>query len=83
MRQRITFAFKTALTRVPTEQEYSRIEKLIEKVSMTYSENREEAMQMATEPLGDLPGTIDVIDAATWTVVANVILNLDEILMKK
>ena len=83
MRQRITFAFKTALTRVPTEQEYSRIEKLIEKVSMTYSENREEAMQMATEPLGDLPGTIDVIDAATWTVVANVVLNLDEILMKK
>jgi hypothetical protein len=33
--------------------------------------------------LGPLPEGMDVADAAAWTVVANVILNLDEMFMKR
>jgi hypothetical protein len=38
---------------------------------------------MATDPLGPVPTdlTIGIDDLAAWTVVANVILNLDETFM--
>ena len=38
---------------------------------------------MATMPLGPLPAGIDPAEAAAYTLVANVMLNLDETLMKK
>jgi hypothetical protein len=38
---------------------------------------------LAKVPLGDLPEGVDVIDAAAWTVVGNVVLNLDETLSKR
>ncbi len=40
-------------------------------------------MQLATKPLGPAPPGADVADLAAWTVVANVLLNLDETLMKR
>jgi hypothetical protein len=38
---------------------------------------------MATDPLGPVPAglPVDIADLAAWTVVANVILNLDETFM--
>ena len=38
---------------------------------------------MATEPLGPAPDGSDLADLAAWTVVANVLLNLDETLMRR
>jgi hypothetical protein len=38
---------------------------------------------MATNPLGPVPAGMDVTELAAWTVVGNVILNLDETLMKR
>jgi hypothetical protein len=38
---------------------------------------------MATVPIGDLPEGADVAELAAWTVVGNVILNLDEMFMKR
>ena len=35
---------------------------------------------MATEPLGPAPNGADIADLAAWTVVSNVLLNLDETL---
>jgi hypothetical protein len=34
-------------------------------------------------PIGPVPKGMDVAEVAAWTVVANVILNLDETLMKR
>ena len=42
-----------------------------------------EAKKMATEPLGPAPAGSDLPDLAAWTVVANVLLNLDETLMRR
>ena len=38
---------------------------------------------MATDPLGPAPEGTDVAELAAWTVVGNVLLNLDEMLMKR
>ena len=40
------------------------------------------AEQLATKPLGPVPAGLDVRELAAWTVVANVLLNLDAVLMK-
>jgi len=40
------------------------------------------AKELATEPLGALPKDLDPAEAAAWTVVANVLLNLDDVLTK-
>ena len=39
--------------------------------------------QMATEPLGPAAADANLAELAAWTVVANVLLNLDETLMKR
>ena len=47
-----------------------------------FAKDATKATQFATNPLGALPKGMDVNDAAAWTVVANVLLNLDEMLMR-
>jgi len=81
--QRIEAAFKAALIRMPRRNEVDRMEKLYAEVYKVYEANPESAMKIATDPLGPLPKNMDILEAAAWTVVANVILNLDEILMKR
>ena len=46
-------------------------------------EDAELAKKMATDPLGPAPKDADLADLASLTVAANVLLNLDEILMKR
>ena len=41
-----------------------------------------EAEALATDPLGPLPAGLDAASAAAWTVVANVLLNLDAVLTR-
>jgi hypothetical protein len=38
---------------------------------------------MATEPLGAVEAGADVVELAAWTAVANVVMNLDEFLMRR
>ena len=47
-----------------------------------YAKDPEKAKQIATEPSGPAPEGLDVIDLAAWTAVGNVLLNLDETLMR-
>ena len=41
------------------------------------------ALKMATDPLGPAAKEADVSDLAAWTTVANVVMNLDEFLMRR
>jgi hypothetical protein len=43
----------------------------------------EQAAKLATVPIGPVPENTDVLELAAWTVVANAVLNLDEILMRR
>jgi hypothetical protein len=48
-----------------------------------YRADNEAGQKMATDPLGPTPAGTDVAELAAWTVVSNVLLNLDEMLMKR
>jgi hypothetical protein len=48
-----------------------------------YRQTPKQAEAMATKPLGPAPAGADVTELAAWTVVSNVLLNLDETLSKR
>ena len=80
---RVTFAFRTVLTRPPSEKEVQRLADLFDKAHAQYDKDPVKAAAMATKPLGPVPKDMNVTDLAAWTVVANVLLNLDETLAKR
>jgi hypothetical protein len=75
--------FRLVLTRHPTGPEVDRLVKLFEEATDKYRVDDAAAKAMATEPLGMPPADLgaDLPELAAWTVVANVILNLDETFM--
>ena len=79
---RATFAFRSCLSRPPTPAELKRIVDLYQSELTYYREHSEEAKLLATEGLGEAPAELDIHELAAWTVVANVLLNLDETLTK-
>ena len=79
----IKHGFKLCLSRYPNEIENSRLIALYDSTRSKYAADQKLAREMATNPIGPLPKGIDVVELATLTVVANVLLNLDETLMKR
>jgi hypothetical protein len=80
--QKATLGFRLTLTRPPTERETQRLAEVFEKSRDMYRKEPAKAAAMATKPLGPAPKGADVADLAAWTVVGNVLLNLDETLAK-
>ena len=80
---RASFAFRLCLIRPPSEVELGRLVKLYGKARMDFAQSPKEATAMATDPLGPVPAGMDAIELAAWTVVGNVLLNLDETLAKR
>jgi len=81
--EKVAFAMKLALIRPASEVEVKRLAKLFGDAKEKYAKDPAKATQFATNPLGPLPKDLDATDAAAWTVVASVILNLDEMFMKR
>ena len=79
----IKHGFQLCLSRYPNEIENSRLIALYDSTRSKYATDQKLAREMATNPIGPLPKGIDVVELATLTVVANVLLNLDETLMKR
>ena len=69
--------------RLELAEEVERLSHFVETAKAMFEEDAEAAKLMAVEPLGELPEGTDVAEMAAWTVVGNVILNLDEIFMKR
>jgi hypothetical protein len=82
-KDRVTFAFRTVLIRPPSDKETQRLIDLYDKVHAQYEKDPAKATAMATKLLGPAPKEMNVTDLAAWTVVANVLLNLDETLAKR
>lgn len=80
---RAEYGFRLCLARPPHDDEAARLVQLYERVLARYAKQPEQAMKMATDPLGPAPKDYDVPQLAAWTVVCNVLLNLDETLMKR
>jgi hypothetical protein len=82
-RERATYGFRLCLSRPPQAAELDRLLTLHDQARERYAKSEDQAQQLATDPLGPVPDGLDVVDAAAWTVVSNVMLNLDEFLAKR
>jgi hypothetical protein len=75
--------FRLVLARPPAAAEVDRLVRLHDEAQADFARSPDDAKKMATDPLGPPPADLDadLADLAAWTVVANVILNLDETFM--
>ena len=81
--QRIRIAFRACLIRDPLPEEKTRLIELVRNAQAVYRDDQQAAAEMATNPIGDLPDGGNTSEYAAWTVMCNVLLNLDETLMKR
>ncbi len=79
---RLRFALKLCTARPPADAQVQALAALYESELATYRADAAGAAKLATEPLGPLPANADAAEMAAWTVVANVLLNLDAVLTK-
>jgi len=76
-------AFRLALSREADESEVATLTRLRGEALVVFRADAEAAKKMATEPIGPAPEGADLADLAAWTATANVIMNLDEFLMRR
>jgi hypothetical protein len=80
--ERVKFALQLCLGRPADDKQVAALIALYQSELKHYRDNAEPAKKIATDPIGAAPEGMDVADLAAWTVVANVLLNLDGVLMK-
>ncbi|MFP6666446.1 MAG: DUF1553 domain-containing protein [Pirellulales bacterium] len=81
--EKAQFGFRNCLARPPADDELQEIVTLYEQVHDRLAENPDAANKIATMPIGPAPEGADVVELAAWSVVGNVLLNLDEMFMKR
>lgn len=79
----IALMFQLCVSRAPTVKEKTTLEKLYEEALADYRSHPDEAVKMATDPVGPAPKGADLPSLAAWTTVANVVMNLDEFVMRR
>ena len=80
--ERCRYALKLCLVSPPEPQQVDELVSLLLAERKHYREDAKAAHALATEPLGKAPAGLDETELAAWTVVANVLLNLDGVLTK-
>ncbi len=83
--ERIAYGFRLCTTREPNETEAKMITSLLEKTRQRLAAGELKAADIAFNEFskpGDLPGNATPNEAAAWTVIARVLLNLDATLSK-
>ena len=80
---RARFAIQEALLRPARPAEIATLTLLYSDTFADFAARPADAMKLASDPLGALPKDSDPAEFAALTVVANVVLNLDEMLMKR
>ena len=80
---RCRYGFRLTLARRPTEEELRQMVALFTEAQSRYRKAPAEAEQLATEPLGPVPEGWDAVELAAWTLVSNVLLNLDEFIARR
>jgi hypothetical protein len=80
--EKAAYGFELCLARPPKDKEVAQLVTLYDEALADYQKNQDQAKAMATDPLGPAPQGMDVAALAAWTTVGNVLLNLDETLMR-
>lgn len=81
--EKITHAYRVCLSRDPDASEVATLGNLFADSLATFKADAGAAQKMATEPIGPAPQGADIAELAAWTATANVIMNLDEFLMRR
>jgi hypothetical protein len=81
-KQNAAFAFRSVLSRAPRPAELNRLVALYERELAGFKTSTAAAEKMATSELGKAPEGTSLPELAAWTVVINVLLNLDEAITK-
>lgn len=77
--ERLEAAMLLVISRPPTKSESEELNRLYDQTLRQFQDDKVAAQKMAFEPLGKTDD-FDVAELATWTVIGNVLLNLDETL---
>ncbi len=80
--ERAGYMFRLALVRPPRAEELERLVALYQSELDHYRAHPEAAKQLVGKTLGPPPAGLDAAELAAWTVVGNVVFNLDEALTK-
>jgi hypothetical protein len=81
--EKVVRGFQICLARPPSAAERERLVQLYETAYARFAIDQAHARELATVPLGPAPKDADIAALAAWTVVGNVLLNLDEMLMTR
>lgn len=79
---RIARVLEHAVARLPAERETKSLLQLLERSRADLESAADHGLKLATDPIGPLPNGASTAEMAAWTTVCNVVLNLDEFLMK-
>jgi hypothetical protein len=79
---RVRFGVELVLARPASETQRAELTRLYESELAHYQAHPQEAQDLATNPLGPLPEGLTAPEGAAWTVVGNVLLNLDGVLTR-
>jgi hypothetical protein len=74
--------FRLALVRPPSDAELRRLVALYTQSRAALAADPARAAALAAKPIGPVPPGLETVEAAAWTVVGNVLLNLDEVVAK-
>ncbi|WP_339731243.1 PSD1 and planctomycete cytochrome C domain-containing protein [uncultured Gimesia sp.] len=77
---RLRQAFQICLSRSPADHELEVLTRYLKEQRTHFKKSPKEAAQVASK---NRPETIDVAEAASWTAVARVLLNLDEFITRE
>ena len=78
----VALAFELCLIRRPTQSEQYRLEQLAHETKRHFEADQSAAKLLATDSRHPPGNEVDYVELATWTTIANVLLNLDEMVMK-
>ncbi len=80
--QQIDFAFRLCTARHPSKLERERLASLYEQQLKSFERDAKSAEALINHGSAERPANLDIRKLAAWTMVANVLLNLDETLTK-
>jgi len=82
IQEKLVFAFELATARPPDASELIILEENLQKHLHQFESDSEAGMQLIRIGESEADDSIEVVELAAWTMIANLILNLDEVLTK-
>ena len=81
-RSRINYGFKLALAREATDEEYKVLKRVLNGQVSAFSADKEKAKSFLSVGESGRNESVDMVEHAAWTVIAQIILNMDETLTR-